>query len=145
MKSIARIISLLVIFLAPIFVFAQPYTQTTTTGYSYGFVSSSGGFGTSCATSGIGCVAASILYIINAILVPLIFAISFLVFLYGVAKKYILSNGESAEVEEGHKLILWGLIGFVVMISVWGLVNVVSNTFGLEGDYTPRLPLSPAP
>lgn len=103
-----------------------------------------GGFMGQCGTSGgIGCVANTVLYIINYILVPVLFAIAFIVFLYGVTKKYIFSHGETAEVEEGHKLILWGLIGFVVMISVWGLVNVVGNTFGLLGVGAPsQLPRS---
>ncbi len=31
---------------------------------------------------------------------------------------------------------------FVVMLSLWGLVNVVANTFGLQGAYAPPLPTS---
>ncbi len=88
-------------------------------------------------------VASTILYIINGILVPVIFALAFIVFLYGVATKYIFSHGDEGKIEEGHKLILWGIIGFVVMISLWGLVNVVSNTFGLSGYSAPTLPQTP--
>ena len=97
---------------------------------------------TSC-VSGICGIAANILYVIKSVHVPLIFAASFLVFLYGVARKYIFSNGDQGSVEEGHKLILWGIIGFVVMVSVWGLVNVVSNTFGLTDVNPQDLPYSP--
>lgn len=93
-------------------------------------------------TSTICAVAQNIIYLINTVLVPLIFAIAFIVFLYGVFKKYIWSHGDSTAVEEGHKLILWGLIGFVVMISLWGLVNVISNSFGLAGFNAPRTPVS---
>ncbi len=84
----------------------------------------------------------NIIYIINNVLVPVLFAVAFIVFLYGIAKAYIFSAGESAEVQKGHQLILWGLIGFAVMVSLWGLVNVVANTFGLTGAYAPLLPLS---
>lgn len=87
-------------------------------------------------------VARTILYIINNILVPVLFAVAFIVFLYGVADAYIFSKGDASKVAEGHKLILWGLIAFAVMISLWGLVNVVSNTFGLSGYYAPDLPTS---
>ena len=87
-------------------------------------------------------VATTILYLINAVLVPVLFAIAFIVFLYGVAKAYIFSAGEPEKVSEGHKLILWGIIGFVVMISLWGLVNVVANTFGLWGYGAPKTPVS---
>lgn len=85
------------------------------------------------AGSGIWYVAGIILQIINGVLVPILFAISFIVFLYGVAKSYIFSNGSDKAVEEGHKIILWGIIGFAVMISVWGLVNVAVETLGLSG------------
>jgi len=87
-------------------------------------------------------VGRTVLYIINNILVPVLFAVAFIVFLYGIADAYIFSKGDAAKVAEGHKLILWGIIAFVVMISLWGLVNVVSNTFGLSGYDAPPLPTS---
>lgn len=86
---------------------------------------------------GIWGVGITILGIINGVLVPVLFAVSFIVFLYGVAKAYIFSNGDEGAVETGHKIILWGLIGFAAMISVWGLVNVAVNTFGLGGFVAP--------
>lgn len=93
-------------------------------------------------TSTICGVGQTILYIINYILVPILFAIAFIVFLYGIAKAYIFSHGEPEEVSKGHKLLLWGIIAFVVMISIWGLVNVVANTFGLYGASAPLTPVS---
>lgn len=132
MKIIARTASVLTLLLAPSLALAA--------NYSFGFSVSSGGGG-GCASSICG-IASTILYLINSVLVPLLFAIAFIVFLYGVAKSYIFSVGETAEVEKGHKLILWGIIGFVVMVSLWGLVNVVANTFGLGGVGAPVLPTS---
>src|SRR5512146_1132355 len=101
-------------------------------------------FGNGCVTS-ICSVASTILYIINYVLVPVLFAIAFIVFLYGIAAKYIFSHGDPIKVGEGHRLILWGIIAFVVMISLWGLVNVVANTFGLGGYYAPPTPSSISP
>jgi hypothetical protein len=51
-------------------------------------------------------------------------------------------GGVEGKVEKGHQLMLWGIIGFVVMISLWGLVNVVSSTFNLAGIGAPPLPQS---
>ncbi|MEK7604480.1 MAG: hypothetical protein AAB442_01640 [Patescibacteria group bacterium] len=96
---------------------------------------------TLCTTS-ICSVARTIIYIINGVLVPLLFAVAFIVFLYGVASAYIFSRGDEEGVKRGHRLILWGLIGFAVMISIWGLVNVVANTFGLGGQFAPAYPSS---
>jgi hypothetical protein len=83
---------------------------------------------------GLAGIGVMIIGLINSVLVPLLFAIAFIVFIYGVAKTYIFSNGDEGAVEQGHKLILWGLVGFFVMISVWGLVNIVVDTFGLSGQ-----------
>ena len=84
----------------------------------------------------------TVLYLINGIAIPVLFAIAFIVFIYGIAKAYIFSYGDKGAVEQGHKLVLWGIIAFAVMISVWGLVNVVASTFGLSGYYAPILPNS---
>ena len=89
------------------------------------------------------CVGQTIVFLINSVLVPVLFAIAFVVFLYGVARAYIFSRGDAEEVKKGHTLILWGLIGFAVMISIWGLVNIVANTFGLTGQGTLPPPYSP--
>ncbi len=142
MKSFTRASLLLAGFLIPGLVFAQSYTQQTTTFFSGGLVGTNG-YGI-CANSICG-IATTILYIINSVLVPVLFAIAFIVFLYGIAKAYIFSAGDPEEVKKGHKLLLWGLIAFAVMISVWGLVNVVANTFGLTGGYAPMMPTSVSP
>ncbi len=116
----------------------MPFTQTTQTFFSGGVVGGQffgGCLGTICS------VASTILYIINSVLVPLIFAVAFIVFLYGIAKAYIFSSSEPEEVKKGHTLILWGVVAFAVMISIWGLVNIVANTFGLAGYYAPPLPM----
>ena len=110
-------------FLAPVIVFAVTVL----------------GGGCSSAICGIGY---TFLDIINLILVPLLFAVSFIVFLYGIARAYIFSGGDEAARSKGHHLMLWGLIAFAIMISIWGLVNVVANTFGLSGSQAPDLPTS---
>ena len=145
MKSITRTALILSAVLLPAVAFAQVGVSGSVSGGGsyFGFSlggGSAGGLGL--CTSNICSVATTILYLINSVLVPLLFAVAFIVFLYGVAKTYIFSAGEADKVSEGHRLILWGIIGFVVMISLWGLVNVVANTFGLWGYGAPPLPRS---
>lgn len=95
--------------------------------------------------SGLCGIASLIIYLINTVLVPLLFAVAFIVFLYGIAKTYIFSHGEPGEVEQGHKIILWGLVGFFVMVSVWGMVNVIATTFGLNQVGSPTTPVFTPP
>lgn len=119
--------------------------MNTSISYSSPGFSFSIGNAFNCGASNICQVASTILYIINNVLVPVIFALAFIVFLYGIANAYIFSRGDEEAVKKGHRLILWGIIGFVVMVSLWGLVNVVANTFGLAGSYAPPTPSSISP
>lgn len=141
MKSIFRFVYALAVttvFAFPTFAFAFWSFSTNSSG---GFQFSVGS-GNGCGLNNLCQVASTFLFIINGVLVPLLFAVAFIVFLYGVAKTYIFSRGDLDEVKTGHQLILWGIVGFVVMISLWGLVNVVANTFGLAGYSAPYLPQS---
>ena len=78
---------------------------------------------------------------INYVLVPVLFAIAFIVFLWGAFQTFIVgANSEDAK-EDGKNLMLYGLIGFFVMVSIWGLVNILTGTvrFGnTQGVDTPK-------
>lgn len=129
MKLITRAALVLPVLLTPLFASAA-------IGFSF-FI----GGGSAC-TNPICAVGMMFINLINDVLVPLLFAIAFIMFLWGVAKAYILSGGEAEAVSQGHRLILWGIIGFAVMISLWGLVNVVTTTFGLNMAPAPQPPTS---
>ncbi len=83
-----------------------------------------------------------IIVAINAYIVPTLFAIAFLVFLWGVYKYLILGADSEDSRKEGKEFVFWGIIGFVVIISIWGLVALVGNTLGLApGGSAPDYPL----
>jgi len=66
---------------------------------------------------------------INNILVPVLFAVAFIVFLWGAFDTFILGANSEEVKERGKNLMLYGLIGFFVMVSIWGLVNILTGTF----------------
>lgn len=68
---------------------------------------------------------------INVIVVPVIFAASFAVFVWGIVKYFFLHGGEETSREEGRSFILWGLIGMAVLFSVWGFVKLLLSTLGI--------------
>lgn len=83
----------------------------------------------------------AIITFINTVLVPVLFALAFLYFVYGVYKYFILGADNDSERETGRNFVLWSLIGFAVIISVWGLVNVLVNTFQIgTGGVPPKYP-----
>jgi len=104
---------------------------------TYGTSGSSGGINPSYLQG----YSTSIIGIINGMLVPVIFAIAFITFLWGVYKYLILGADSDTERATGRQFILWGIIGFVVIVSVWALVNLVSGTLGLPSGVRPDPPL----
>jgi hypothetical protein len=62
--------------------------------------------------------------LVNTSVVPLIYALAFLVFMIGMVRYFFLEQGEEGR-EKGKQLMLWGIIGFVVMFSVWGIVRLL--------------------
>ncbi len=82
-----------------------------------------------------------IINLINGILVPVLMAIAFIVFLWGVYKYFILGAADPKSQEEGRQFVLWGIIGFVVILCVWGLVAIVTGTLNLTpGGKAPNTP-----
>ncbi len=84
--------------------------------------------------------ATDIVNFINNVLVPLIFAVAFIVFLFGVFRYLIAGAANPESRKNGQQLVMYSLIGFAVMISVWGLVNLLVGTFGFDSNTRPCLP-----
>ena len=78
----------------------------------------------------VGIGSTGIIGLINVVIVPVIFALAFLVFIYGVVKYFFVHGGDEVKRGEGRQFILWGIIGIVVLLSVWGLVNLLLSTLG---------------
>jgi hypothetical protein len=70
----------------------------------------------------------NVIGIINNLIVPLIFGLAFLVFVWGAFKVFIIGATSEKLKEDGKNLMLWSMIGFFVMLSVWGIVNVIAES-----------------
>lgn len=70
--------------------------------------------------------------------VPIILLLALLYFFYGLAQ-YILNAKDVDSREEGRERMIQGVIALFVMASVWGLVRVVSNTFGVQQEAAPDI------
>ena len=77
---------------------------------------------------------------INGIFVPLIFAIAFVAFLIGIYYYFIQNAGNAEKTKEGRSFLMWSLIGFFIMFSVWGLINLFLGTLGFNYSTQPGIP-----
>ncbi len=62
------------------------------------------------------------------ILIYFLFALALVVFLWGLINSWIIHGGEEEGVEKGKKYMEAGLIGFVILTSLWGIVYIFKNS-----------------
>ena len=79
---------------------------------------------------------------IIGLLTPMAVAIALLFFFYGLAK-YILNAGDEDKKKAGRSIMVWGVIALFVMVSVWGLVRIIGQTFGVTKGGSITVPLVP--
>jgi len=65
---------------------------------------------------------------IIGMLVVFIFSLTFLAFMWGVIKGWIINGGDTEGVESGKKVVLVGVIALVIMSSVWGILYLLKNS-----------------
>lgn len=106
MKKIAIILSSVSLFVFPVVAFAE--TRVTSIQGALGLIRS-----------------------LMGIAVPLLIAAAVVVFLYGVLK-FITSSGDAEKRKESQGVMIWGIIGIAVMVSVWGLVRILTGTVNPE-------------
>jgi len=59
-------------------------------------------------------------------LITLMFAVAVVFFIYGVVEFISASDNEEARTT-GKQHMIWGIIGIFIMVSVWGIMNVLKN------------------
>jgi hypothetical protein len=80
------------------------------------------------------------LNVLNLYVVPIIFALAFVMFLVGVYRYFIAGAADEEKVKTGRNFVLWSLVGFFLMFSVWGLINLLVGSFQLASNNEPGLP-----
>ncbi|HEY0908551.1 MAG TPA: pilin [Candidatus Paceibacterota bacterium] len=83
--------------------------------------------------------------LLNVIL-PLIISLTVVYFVWGMFQVFLASDDEKKE--KAKNTVIYGVIALFVMISIWGLVNILYNTFGLtntnrSSEATQQLPTIP--
>lgn len=64
------------------------------------------------------------------LLVPFVISVGVLYFIWGVVQ-YTLGKSDDAK-KEGRERMIWGIVGLFVIVSIWGLVNLIGNTFDID-------------
>ena len=113
---------------------ARSWFNYNTTGGTRTYYSGSGSGGSYGGSGGYGYGLWGLFDILMQIaysVVILLFAFAVIFFLYGIVK-YISSNDDEENRKKSKNIMIYGIIGLFVMISFWGIVNILINTFELD-------------
>lgn len=72
-----------------------------------------------------------LMYIVNKEVVPIIFGFTFVVFLWGIVRYYFFDAGDVEKNTSAHSFILWGILGMVLLFSVWGIIHLALKVLGV--------------
>jgi hypothetical protein len=147
MKKTIALLAVIVTVSTPIAAFAgvsfsfgsSPTYNLYSSSASYGqssFGQTSGSYSTQCSSTNL-----TLCSLINRVVgyldqvLFLLIALSIVVFVYYIFKYFIQPNENRSE---AGKYVMYSVIGFFVILSMWGLVNILQNTFGVgNSNYAP--------
>jgi hypothetical protein len=67
---------------------------------------------------------------ILSLAVPIIIALAVVFLIWNIFRFAVAGNEEDKAKAKTH--MIWGIVGLFIMVSIWGLVAVLSNTFSLS-------------
>jgi hypothetical protein len=76
-------------------------------------------------------------------LVLLVIALAVLAFFWGLAKFIFNVSGDEKSVEEGKRIMIWGIIALFVMVSVWGIIRFAQGELNLRRFLPPPTQSNP--
>ncbi len=81
-----------------------------------------------------------VLNFVDDVVVPMIFGLAFVVFLWFIFVYFIAGAADEEKRAKGKQFLLWSIIGFVLMLSLWGIVNLLVSSLGFADDKRACLP-----
>jgi len=65
--------------------------------------------------------------------IPVLIAVAFLVFFFGIVK-FIGKAGDETAIKEGRQQMVWGVIALFILVSIWGILRFAYGEFGFASD-----------
>jgi hypothetical protein len=82
----------------------------------------------------VGIFLQNVILFINGVLIPFLLGIGFLIFVWGMFRYFIAGGADEEARDKGKSLIVYSVLGFVLILIFWGIVNIVANATGIAGE-----------
>lgn len=80
-----------------------------------------------------------------SVVIPILFALSFLVFFWGLSK-FILNSGSATEVQKGKTYIIWGVLALFILISFRTIIGIIATDLDIgSSSFIPVIPTTTNP
>ena len=63
----------------------------------------------------------------------LLFGVALIIFIWGIVQ-FIHKSGESKDQADGKRNMIWGMVGMLIMVSVFSIISIIIGTFGIERE-----------
>lgn len=73
---------------------------------------------------------------LNDFVLPFLFVLATVLFIWGVIMYIAQSDDETAR-KKARGLMMWGIIGLAVILTVWGITALLVKYFGVGGEVIP--------
>ncbi len=83
------------------------------------------------------------------VIIPFLFGVAFLLFVINAIRYFVIESNNEDGQEKAKSLMLYSLAAFVFLIIFWGIVELLTNSFGFSGedpicpDYLSGMPGNP--
>ncbi len=71
---------------------------------------------------------------LNSAFIPFLLAFAFIMFLWNMTKYFIIEGANEKEHEKAKSFALYSIAAFVVITSIWGIVNLFTGGFGFTSN-----------
>ncbi len=73
----------------------------------------------------------------NKVLIPFALGVAFLFFLINVIRFFVIQGSEEDGRKNAKNLAIYGVLGFVILVVFWGIVNLLAGSIGLNAETAP--------
>ena len=87
----------------------------------------------------------NIIGFIGGVLMPFFIAIAFISLVWGIIQYFVIGGSNDEAKAKGKSLIIYAIVGFVIILSFYGIVNILVGGIGLGEGELQNLPGVPIP
>jgi uncharacterized membrane protein YidH (DUF202 family) len=66
---------------------------------------------------------------VSSTLLPLVLVLALFIFCFGIFRYFIVGSTNQDARDSGKALMIWGILGLVIIVAVWGIVNFIIDSF----------------